>query len=109
MQYLAWRVLCGLTSQDFLLIGHTKFAPDWCFGLLKQKLRKSLVECLDDLVRMFNESAHTNHAELVGKEDGTVNVPQYDWSSYFQPYFRSTEFLHYITWPFPQQHQAKLW
>ena len=43
MQYLAWRVMSGLNESieiSFLLVGHTKFAPDWCFGLLKQRLRR---------------------------------------------------------------------
>ena len=37
--YCAWRVLTGQhrsISLHFLVAGHTKFAPDWCFGLLKQ-------------------------------------------------------------------------
>ncbi len=81
MQYLAWRILCGLNRKieiSFLLVGHTKFAPDWCFGLLKQKFRKTLVGCLDDLARVVDQSAHTNHAQLVGTEDGKSLVSQYD-------------------------------
>ena len=38
--YYLWRVMNGLHEEinyNFLLPGHTKFAPDWCFGLLKQK------------------------------------------------------------------------
>ena len=95
MQYLAWRVLAGLNRKieiSFLLVGHTKFAPDWCFGLLKQKFRKSLVGCLEDLVGVVNQSASTNHAQLVGTEDGTTIVPQHDWAGYFQPYFRRGAF-----------------
>ena len=37
MQYLAWRVFAGLHKSitiSFLIVGHTKFAPDWAFGLL---------------------------------------------------------------------------
>lgn len=51
MQYLAWRVLVGLhqsISVSFLIVGHTKFAPDWCFGLFKQRFRKCKVDCLDN-------------------------------------------------------------
>ena len=78
MQYLVWRVLCGLNSKieiSFLLVGHTKFAPDWCFGLLKQKFRKTLVGCLEDLVRVVDQSACKNSATLVGREDGTIPMP----------------------------------
>ena len=101
MQYLAWRVLCGLNRKieiSFLLVGHTKFAPDWCFGLLKQKFRKTLVGCLEDLVRVVDQSANTNHAKLVGREDGSVNVPQFDWAGFFQPYFRRGAFDGIKSW-----------
>ena len=42
--------------------------------MLKLKFRKSLVGCMDDIVHVVNESAHTIHVELVGREDGTVFV-----------------------------------
>ncbi len=35
LQYLAWRVSSTLhdsVTLSFLLVGNTKFAPDWCFG-----------------------------------------------------------------------------
>ena len=40
--YLAWRVIHSLhlsVSVNFLITGHTKFGPDWCFGLIKQTYR----------------------------------------------------------------------
>lgn len=85
---------------SFLQVSHTKFAPDWCFGLLKQKFRKSEVGCLDDLVRVVDLSANTNtnRAQLVGREDGTVLVQQYDWASFFQPYFRRAAFDGIKSW-----------
>lgn len=95
MQYLAWRVESGLNESieiSFLLVGHTKFAPDWCFGLVKQLFRKTTVGCLKDLEHVVNQSAVTNHAQLVGTEDGTIIVYQYDWSTYFAPYFKRTAF-----------------
>ena len=101
MQYLAWRVLSGLNRRikiSFLLVGHTKFAPDWCFGLLKQRFRKTSVGCLEDLVRVVNQSADTNTAELVGKEDGTTLVEQFDWAGFFQPYFRRGAFDGIKSW-----------
>ena len=101
MQYLAWRVRSGLNRKieiSFLLVGHTKFAPDWCFGLLKQKFRKSLVGCLDDLASVVDQSAHSNSAQLVGREDGTVLVPQYDWATYFKPYFKDNAFAGIKSW-----------
>ena len=83
---------------SFLLVGHTKFAPDWCFGLVKQLFRKSTVGCLDDMVRVVNQSATTNYAQLVGTEDGTRFVEQFDWASFFAPYFRRTAFDGIKSW-----------
>ena len=42
--YYIWRVMTGLhhaVEYNFLLAGHTKFSPDWCFGLMKQKTRRT--------------------------------------------------------------------
>ena len=75
-----------------MLVGHTKFAPDWAFGLLKQKFRRTPVGCLDDMVRVVEQSASINKAQLVGKEDGTVLVNQYNWAAFFDPIFRRNAF-----------------
>ena len=42
--YYAWRTIVGLhwsILYSFLVAGHTKFSPDWCFGLAKQASRKT--------------------------------------------------------------------
>ena len=41
---------------------------------------------------MVDQSARTNHAQLVGMEDGTTFVHQYDWAGFFQSYFRRGAF-----------------
>jgi hypothetical protein len=95
MQYLLWRMMAGLNNKveiSFMLVGHTKFAPDWAFGLLKQTFKRTAVGCLDDMVRVVEQSASINHAQLVGKEDGTVLVEQYDWAAFFDQYFRRNAF-----------------
>ena len=69
---------------SFLPVGHTKFSPDWCFGLLKKKFRRSVVNCLDDLVSVVETSAEVNVAQLVGTQSGEVIVPTYNWSEYFK-------------------------
>ena len=84
LQYCAWRVLSGFhqsVTMSFMLIGHTKFALDWCFGVLKQRFRQTFVSSLQDLVNMVNTSADVNVAQLVGTEGGKVVVPVYDWVS----------------------------
>ena len=68
---------------SFMLVGHTKFSPDWCFGLLKQRFRKTKVDCLDDLVGVVNNSAVVNECQLVGSQSGESLVPVYDWVGLF--------------------------
>lgn len=95
LEYLAWHVLAGLNTEielSFLRVGHTKFAPDWCFGLLKQAFRRTRVGCLDDIVKVVNSSANVNFTQLVGEQDGTVVVPTYDWGEFLRPFFKADPF-----------------
>ena len=75
-----------------MMVGHTKFAPDWAFGLLKQKFRRTIVGCLDDFVHVVNDSASINCAQLVGTEDGTTYVHQYNWSEHYSTFFNRQAF-----------------
>ena len=71
LHYLLWRVMVGLyrsITLPFLIVGHTKFSPEWCFGLLKQRFRRTVVGCLDDLVQVVKTSATVNVAQLVGSQ-----------------------------------------
>ncbi len=68
--------------------GHTKFSPDWCFGLLKQCYRRTFVSSLQDIVDVANTSPDVNTAQLVGTQDGEVLVPTYDWAMSLGEYFR---------------------
>ena len=86
MSYLMWRVLTGLHEEikiSFLPVGHTKFAPDWCFGLFKRHYCLTKIGCLDDIAMCVNQSASPNVAQLVGAQNGSTIVPMYDWSSFF--------------------------
>lgn len=114
MQYLAWRILTGLNKKitlSFLVVGHTKFSPDWCFGLFKQAFRRTKVGCLDDIARVVEESAVVNHAQLVGTQDGEVIVPTYDWAQYFDRPFRQKALkgikaMHHLT--FSNSHKGSV-
>ena len=91
IHYLLWRVMVGLHKKvtlSFLIVGHTKFSPDWCFGLLKQRFRRCKVACLADLERVVQESAEANVPQLVGTQDGDVIVPTYNWTSLFAGHLR---------------------
>lgn len=105
MWYLAWRVMRGLHQEiscHFMPAGHTKFSPDWCFGLLKRRYRRAKVDCLDDICRVVRDSTRDsgiNIPQLVGREDGSVEVPTYDWQPYlsraFKPLKNILKFFHF--------------
>ena len=71
-----------------MIVGHTKFSPDWCFGLLKQRLRRCEYNCLNDIAREVENSADVNSAQLIRTQSGEQLVPTYNWANYFHPYFR---------------------
>ena len=86
MYYLMWRVMAGLHDEatiSFLPVGHTKFAPDWCFGLMKQCFCRTKIGDLDDIANCVSLSSAVNVPQLVGSLDGTVFVPTYNWSEFF--------------------------
>jgi len=73
---------------NFLITGHTKFAPDWCFGLLKKAFRRHAVSSLQEMASVVNGSASVNVAQMVGSEDGTSFVPVRDWQSFLDSFYR---------------------
>ena len=89
LQYLMWRTLVGLHTEitlSFLLVGHTKFSPDWTFGLFKQLYRRTKVSSIDDIAAVADASATVNIAQLVGSQEGQTLVPAYKWDEFFVPY-----------------------
>ena len=85
MAYLLWRVMAGLNEEitiSFLLVGHTKFAPDWGFGLFKRLFKRTKVATIHDIADVVRNSAVVNHPQLVGDYDGSL-VDFFDWSSVF--------------------------
>ena len=89
-----WRVLVGLHESimySFLPVGHTKFAPDWCFGLLKQKYRHTKVNSLKEFAEVVESSATTNSVQLVGSQEGELIVRFHDWHEYLSPHFKKLE------------------
>ena len=84
--YLMWRVLTGHHKQitvSFLIVGHTKFSPDTCFGMIKRLYRRTFVGCLGDIAKVVSKSSVVNEPQLVGAQDGSTIVPMYDWATYF--------------------------
>ena len=80
MWYYAWRCMYGLHKEIqlyFLVAGHTKFSPDWCFGLFKQHYRRSHISALSDIEEVHRSSTigGINIPQLVGTEEGDIIVP----------------------------------
>ena len=91
IQYLMWRVLTGLHHKitiSFMVVGHTKFAPDGCFGMVKRSFRNTDVSSLADIEEVVQSSSVVNECQLVGSQGGDVIVPVRDWASFLSPRFR---------------------
>ena len=87
MAYLMWRVLVGLNEEitiSFLVVGHTKFAPDWGFGLFKRLFKRTKVGTIYDIADVVRKSTDVNHPQLIADYDGNNFVKFYDWSSVFE-------------------------
>ena len=80
-----------ITAQiSFMLVGHTKFAPDRFFGLVKKRFRRSCVDTLTDIARVVEESTTTgkNKAQMIRNLDGEKQVDFYQWSVFLQQFFK---------------------
>ena len=90
IDYLMWRVMTGLhtnVTYSFLVVGHTKFSPDWCFGLFKRLFKRTKVDCMADIAAVVDTSAVCNVPQIVHSEDTQI-VPTHDWSSFLLPHFK---------------------
>ena len=72
---------CRAITLSFMVVGHTKFSLEWCFGLLKKRYRRYGVGCLDEIVNVVDESATCNTAQLVWMQDGQTVVTTYIWTA----------------------------
>ncbi|XP_055783141.1 uncharacterized protein LOC129858157 [Salvelinus fontinalis] len=91
--YCAWWTMYKLHHNwdfHFLITGHTTFATDLCFSLIKQRFRQTRVNTLSEIAGVVKDSTVTgvNIPELVGLDDGTVLVESYGWQQHLTPYFR---------------------
>ena len=102
LQYLLWHVMKERHRKitlSFLVAGHTKFSPDWCFGMLKKCFRRSKVDCLDDIVQVAKNSSTAGiiTPQLCGTEDGNVIVPTRDWTGFLVGLKRYQHFEFYAS------------
>ena len=95
LNYLLWRVIHRQHEEitlNFLITGDTKFAPDWCFGLMKQQYRRTKVNILEDIADVVKHSTVSglNIPQLVGTENGSVFVEGKDLDKFFGPVLQTT-------------------
>ena len=87
-----WRVMTGCHNDitlSFLLAGHTKFGPDWCFGLFKRRFCRTRVDCLADIVQVATAASSTGilTPQLCGDEAGNMLIPRRDWMAFLSEWF----------------------
>ena len=92
IHYLIWRVMSGRQKSiqlSFMLAGHTKFAPDRFFGLIKKVYRRTRVDTMQCLVRVVNNSTVTNGniAQPVRSSTGEQLVKFFRWNEYLSDFF----------------------
>ncbi|MHC4139197.1 MAG: hypothetical protein ACYSR1_04975 [Planctomycetota bacterium] len=93
LHYLLFRTLMGLHEKidlSFMVVGHTKFAPDGYFGLIKYRYRRSRVytyEQLADVIERSTENGH-NICQRSHNAQGEPLITYRDWSNWLLKYFR---------------------
>ena len=96
LQYLIYRVAAGLHDNielSFMIVGHTKFAPDGYFGLIRRRYRRSNIYTYEDLVQTVlssSENGH-NHCQSIRNDKTSINSQQLiyrDWSSWLLKFFK---------------------
>ena len=79
-----WRVVTGLSTRIELAImvaGHTKFSPDYGFGVFQKLYRHSELNSVEEVCAMMGRSSLLV-AEPVGTEQDAI-IPCYDWQAKF--------------------------
>jgi len=94
IHYLAWRVLTGRNPTikiSFMIAGHTKFAPDRFFGLVKKAYQRTSVSTLLDIEQVVSKSSTGGHNIPQSTVDictGERCVIWYNWSEHLCKFFR---------------------
>ncbi len=91
LHYLMYRTLVGLHSEislSFMVVGHTKFAPDGYFGLIKKRYRRSKTYTYDHLAHLIDESCEQNQCQRYHDKHGNICFKYRDWTTWLSQYFR---------------------
>lgn len=92
LHYLLYRILAGLHENielSFMIVGHTKFAPDGYFGLIRKRYRRSNIYTYDDLVQTILTSSDKGHNTCQRSDNHDLQPLIYrDWSSWLLKFFK---------------------
>ncbi len=93
LHYLIYRTLIGLHTKinlSFMAVGHTKFAPDGYFGILKYRYRRSCIYTYDQLASAIEQSSEKGHnlCQRYRDENGTECFEYRDWTKWLLKYFK---------------------
>lgn len=92
--YLAWRTLMKLhhsITYSFLIAGHTKFAPDCSFRLIKESFQSHLRFVALWIYAACRDLQHywTKQSTTCWHANRRVVVAVYDWSTFLGKYFKN--------------------
>jgi hypothetical protein len=93
LQYLMYRVLMGLHDRidfSFMIVGHTKFAPDGYFGLISSQYRRSKVYTYNQMADIIDCSTNNKHniSQRYYEKNGEPAFVYRDWSNWLLKYFK---------------------
>jgi hypothetical protein len=110
IQFLLYLVLMGFKKSvvlSFMIPGHTKFAPDRHFGLVKKSYRRTRVDTIDCVARVVEKLSlvGANSAQLIVNDKGDREVLFYDWSQFLSQIFKTIPGItSYYVFRFDHQH-----
>ncbi|XP_062566358.1 uncharacterized protein LOC134228694 [Saccostrea cucullata] len=95
-----WRVLVGLhatVEYSMMVAGHTKFDPDWNFGVRKVKWRSSTAETMNDIADTVRHSSRRGHNIPQLVSDPHTPVQFRDLKSYLQTLERHSRLSSFVS------------
>ena len=85
---------------SFVLVGHMKLAPDWCFGSFKRTFQHTKIDSLDDIAETGLSASTTEIIipQLCGDQEENLAVPSRDWShlgAFFRKFIGLEKYQHF--------------
>jgi hypothetical protein len=89
ISYANWLVLSGVVKKiriSFMVTGHTKFAPDGHFGIVKNEVRCSEIHCVQHIAEAAQRTTNGRYIEAV--DTRRIGFRAYRWTDFFNVYFK---------------------